>query len=272
MKFGELTHRIVAVSQYKRAAVARNHHLPWLLAIHHADTPRALEARHGLVHGREHVTALARNDVPDQLRDNLRIRLRAERDAFVLQLLLDLGVVRDGAVVHNGDAIAHVQVRMRVLVRLTPVRRPARVRDAHGVAGVLRLSLAKQVNGVRGAADGRKLGCDDGAGRGRGGGHARRVVAAVLQDGEPLEQERGGAAVFRHRAHNAARLGILRLAERSGGQEGPAGGEDGRVPRTVRGRGSAGGACEAGCGGLGSSLGSSLGTKETEHDRRLTRR
>lgn len=116
--------------------------------------------------------------------------------------MLQLVRVLDRAVVHDGDAVLLVRVRVRVLVRLAAVRGPARVRNADAVGQVARRrGRLQHGDGVGGGALRRHLRHDDlgggrcgggGAGAGRcgaDGGDAGAVVAAVLQDGEALEQE-----------------------------------------------------------------------------------
>ena len=66
----------------------------------------------------------------DQVRDDLGVGLGDERVPFLLQLLLQIEVVLDDAVVDDDDAAGAVAMRMRVLFGRAAVRRPARVADA----------------------------------------------------------------------------------------------------------------------------------------------
>ena len=66
----------------------------------------------------------------DEVRDDLGVGLGLELVPLRLQLVLQLEVVLDDAVVHDDDAAGAVAVRMRVLLGGAAVRRPARVADA----------------------------------------------------------------------------------------------------------------------------------------------
>jgi len=92
----------------------------------------------------------------------------------------------DGSVVHQRDPPCHVAIRVRVLVRLAAVGRPAGVRDAHLVARVLARFLAQQLDGVGGVAAARVLG-DGNVVRGAESRQASRVVAAVAEHLDPTK-------------------------------------------------------------------------------------
>ena len=66
----------------------------------------------------------------DQVRDDLGVGLGLERVPLRLQLVLQLEVVLDDAVVDDDDAAGAVAVRVRVLFGRPAVRGPARVADA----------------------------------------------------------------------------------------------------------------------------------------------
>ena len=66
----------------------------------------------------------------DQVRDDLGVGLGDERVALALQLVLQVEVVLDDAVVDDDDLAGAVAVRVRVLLGRPAVRRPARVADA----------------------------------------------------------------------------------------------------------------------------------------------
>ena len=66
----------------------------------------------------------------DEVRDNLGVGLGDELVPFLLQLLLQVEVVLDDAVVDDDDPAGAVAMRMRVLFGRAAVRRPARVADA----------------------------------------------------------------------------------------------------------------------------------------------
>src|SRR5690606_28466192 len=67
--------------------------------------------------------------VVDAMRDDFRVRLRGEGVAEARELLAQLLVVFDDAVVDDGDAVAR-DMRMRIALRGHAVRRPTRVSDA----------------------------------------------------------------------------------------------------------------------------------------------
>ena len=66
----------------------------------------------------------------DQVRDDLGVGLGDELVPFLLELLLQLEIVLDDAVVDDDDAAGAVAMRMGVLLGRPAVRRPARVADA----------------------------------------------------------------------------------------------------------------------------------------------
>ena len=66
----------------------------------------------------------------DEVRDDLRVGLGDELVALLLELLLQIEVVLDDAVVDDDDLAGAVAVRMGVLLGRPSVRRPARVADA----------------------------------------------------------------------------------------------------------------------------------------------
>ena len=66
----------------------------------------------------------------DQVRDDLGVGFGLELVSLRLELVLQLEVVLDDAVVDDDDPAGAVAVRMRVFLGGTAVRRPARVADA----------------------------------------------------------------------------------------------------------------------------------------------
>ena len=79
-----------------------------------------------------------------QVRHDLGVGLGLELVALPLQLVLQLEVVLDDAVVHDDDAAGAVAVRVRVLLGGPSVRGPARVADA--VHAVDRLVADRQLS------------------------------------------------------------------------------------------------------------------------------
>ena len=98
------------------------------------------------------------------------------------ELFLEREIVLDDAVVHDDEVAGAVRVRMCVHIRRTPVRRPARMADADRALRHVVFDLLPQRRETAHAllhAD--ILAVID--------GDARRVIAAVLELREPLEQE-----------------------------------------------------------------------------------
>ena len=119
----------------------------------------------------------------DEMRDDLGVGLGDELVALVLQLLLQIEVVLDDAVVDDDDPAGAVAVRMRVLLGRPAVRRPARVADA--VLAVDRRGRdhfleARELAGAAPQLD--RAVADD--------GDAGRVVAAVLEPPQPVDEDR----------------------------------------------------------------------------------
>ena len=119
----------------------------------------------------------------DQVRNNLGVGLGLERMALVLELELQLQVVLDNPVVHDDDAAGAVAVGVGVFLGRPAVSRPPGVAQTvvavHRVLGD-RFLEARQLSGAAAHLDVAVAHeC-----------HARRVVAAILQPAEPLDQDR----------------------------------------------------------------------------------
>ena len=119
----------------------------------------------------------------DQVRDDLGVGLGHERVPLLLKLPLQIEVVLDDPVVDDDDAPGAVAMRMRVLLGRPAVRRPARVADA--VVPVERVDRedlfeARQLAGAAPQLDLAVAHDRD----------ARRVVAAILEPPQPVDQNR----------------------------------------------------------------------------------
>ena len=101
-----------------------------LLGIVGGDDRQAVRADH-VLERRDHarLERVARR-VLDQVGERLRVRLGPERVAGPFECGAQRIGVLDDAVVHEGEALATVRVRVRVTCRRRSVRGPARVRDA----------------------------------------------------------------------------------------------------------------------------------------------
>ena len=122
----------------------------------------------------------------EQMWQDLAVGLAAKLHALLLQQLAQGRMVLDDPVVHHGQAAGRIRVRMGVLVRRAAVGGPAGVGNAQGAflavpAGQLRLEF----HNVADRLDYAHL-------LAAMNGHARRVVTAVLQTLEPLDQNRLG--------------------------------------------------------------------------------
>ena len=117
----------VAEADHDRAARAREHDAVGVFLRHHRERVRAFELRDRRAHGLEQV-ARCLQVIVDAVRDDFGVGLGRELVAG-LQLVAQLLVVLDDAVVHERDAVAR-DVRMGVALARHAVRGPARVRDA----------------------------------------------------------------------------------------------------------------------------------------------
>ena len=174
----------------ERGARAGGDEPAWLVAVHEDDRVEALELRHRLPHRREQVpvpqmrpTRWATTSVSVSVTNgHPSATRRAFRDEVVL----------DDAVVDDDDPSRTVLVRVRVLLARAAVGRPTRVPDRRhadgaGSARQAFLEVAELPGGaptvdVPAAASDR---------------HARRIVAAVLQPPQALEQDRDRLPVSR---------------------------------------------------------------------------
>ena len=147
-------------------------------------------------HGLHQVALVER---ADELRDRLGVGLRREALAAGLEGFAQRPVILDDPVEHDLDAPARVLVRMRVVLAHAAVRRPAGVPDARrglGAHGAGRAGQGRRALGDRGAQAGQvahradALEAPDAVQR-----DARGVIAAVLQGGQAVQQQRLGGTV-----------------------------------------------------------------------------
>ena len=110
------------------AAFARQDDALRLLLANYRQRVRAFELGHGGAHGLEQVFLRGEMKV-HAMRDHFGVGFRGERVAGLLQLLAQLFVIFDDAVVDDGQAIVR-DVRVCVALGRHAVRGPARVRDA----------------------------------------------------------------------------------------------------------------------------------------------
>ena len=121
-------HVVLALAQphEQRAALAGRHDLVGVAARDRGDPVRALDLAQRLDHGILQRSVERRFD---QMHQHLGVRLRGEDMAEVLQLTAQRAGVLDDAVVHDGELVLLVHVRMRVHLVGRTVRRPPGVAD-----------------------------------------------------------------------------------------------------------------------------------------------
>ena len=118
----------------------------------------------------------------DQVRDDFRVGFGDELVALALQFVLEIEVVFDDPVVHDDDLAGAIAVRVGVFLGGPAVRRPSRVADAVVARNRVRVDGVLEVRQLAGAAPE----VDDAVAH---DGHARRVVAAVLELSQPVNQD-----------------------------------------------------------------------------------
>ncbi len=135
------------------------------------------------------VEAAARPEVVlDQVGQHLGVRLGPEAMPLGEQALLDLEIVLEDPVVDDDERALAVGVRVRVLLGRPAVGGPARVADARrALDGPLAQDAFERLEPPGGAPDLQPPALQD--------GDAGRVVAAVLEAPEPLDDDRGRALV-----------------------------------------------------------------------------
>ena len=127
----------------QRRVLARRDDRVGVVRVHDAQGVGALEPLERLGRGLLQVALVV---ALDQVSDGLGVGLRAQDVPCRAQLLAQLDVVLDDAVVHDGDLARAVDVRVGVLLARLAVRRPARVPDAHAPGDRDRADRVAQVD------------------------------------------------------------------------------------------------------------------------------
>src|SRR5687767_7614146 len=149
--------------------------------------------------------------VLDEVRDDFGIGFGDEFVAELLQLLLQVEVVFDDAVVHHHDLASAVLVRMSVLFGRTPMRGPSRVADAVNPFERLRVDGVLEVDELARAPSPLNLSVAN-------DGNTCRVVAAVFKPPEPVDEDRHHffrAEIADDSAHNVRLPTLSRLPDSS---------------------------------------------------------
>ena len=187
---------VLAQADDRRRPVARGNNLVGLVGRDDRDREHAGQQLHRLAN-----RFFQRNLVPvavgaevllDQVGDDFGVGLGAELVAFVDQLLLQADIVLDDAVVHDDDLAGAVAMRMSVLFGGTAVRGPASVADAVGAVERLQPDDLFQVAQLAfGAAHLQAFAV-------AGDRDAGRVVAAILQPPQAIDDDRHDSLLARH--------------------------------------------------------------------------
>ena len=120
---------------------------------------------------------------PDQVGEDLGVGLGLENMASFFELRPKRQVVFDHAIVHEDEAPALVEVGMRILVGYAAVRRPARMADSEMA---MRRTVRNDLCQIGDASDG--LPHFDASAI--DGGNARRIIAAVFQAPQAVQEDR----------------------------------------------------------------------------------
>src|SRR6185295_4627584 len=139
-----------------------------------------------------------------QVRDRFGIGVGRELVAQQLKRVAHVAVVLDDAVVHHAHAAA--DVRVRVALGRRAVRGPARMADADGALELLLPGQLLQLGDAAARAQALERAVDD--------RYPGRVVAAVLEAQQPLDQDRDDVARA-YRGDDAAHGLTLRMTKRS---------------------------------------------------------
>ena len=117
----------VAEADDKRVVLLRADELVRMLAAHEDEGIRTFDAAQ---HFADAFLEVAIVDLFQEVRNDFRVRLGLERMAFLDELFFERQIVLDDAVMHDDEIARAVRMRMRVDIRRTAVRRPARMADA----------------------------------------------------------------------------------------------------------------------------------------------
>ena len=135
---------VVAEPDNDRRAVAHGHDLLRVLDRHEDQREHAAQERQGAA-DRVFQPVTLRLAL-DEMGDDFSVGFGLEVVALRLKLTFQLQVVLDNAVVHDDDAAGAIAMRMRVLFRRSPVRRPAGVTDAVQTVDRLRANRTFEVD------------------------------------------------------------------------------------------------------------------------------
>ena len=182
----------LAQADNQRIILLRADNLVRLVLTHHHQTVGALHQTQHSFYGFLKITVIL---ICQQMRYNLTVGFRQELMALSDKLLLQRQIVFDNAVMHNHEAARVIGMRMRVAVRRTAMRRPARMTNAHGarrhIAGQLLAQCVQTAHALVHADFAIFINGDTG-----------RVISTIFQLAHAIKQE-GSGLVVAYIAHNS---------------------------------------------------------------------
>ena len=163
----------------ERVVLFRADELVRLSLAHEDERVRAFDAVQHFADRRDEIAVV---DLFEKMSDDFRIRLRLEDMALLDELFFQSQIVLDDAVVHDDEVARAVRMRMRIAIRRTAVRCPARMADAHrALRHVILDFVAQRREAADTLLDANLAAVID--------SDAGRIVATVLELREALEQE-----------------------------------------------------------------------------------
>src|SRR5581483_10763959 len=199
---GDVGRQVVAVgpeANHQRRMATGSHEYLGLVQTEDDDRVGSLHAIESLADGQAEpgrkfavaVPVQALELVLDQVSQHLGVGLGGEPVPALGELGAQDREILDDSVVDHADTPVTIGVRVRVFVRRSPVSGPARVADAKLAFDLATIEHAHQIGQLaRGAVDAQlAIRRDD--------GYAGRVVPAVLQAPQPVDQELHGRATTR---------------------------------------------------------------------------
>ena len=166
-----------------------------MIDVHHGDAERALHLQQGLLHGRLEIALVVGLD---EMGEHFRVGLGLELVARFQQPFFQQQVVFNNAIVDQEELAAAIRVRVSIHHAGLAVRGPARVGDSRHALGSGVPHLAFEFGDL---ADGPGK-----IGRAIRNENAARIVAAVLQPLQSLNQDFLGRLISRVRHDSTHRL------------------------------------------------------------------
>ena len=172
-------------AEQQRRTFARDDDTFGIVLAHHGDGISSLQLGDGGTHGSKQIRLAAQFE-RDQVRHDLGVGVRGKHVTRGLQAGAQFLVVLDDAVMHHGQAVG--DVRVRVALARDAVRRPAGVGDAGRAGGPGLVDLRHQFGDAPDRAQAAQAGGID-------QGQPGRIVTAVFELAQPFEKLRNDIAV-----------------------------------------------------------------------------